>query len=477
MSMAVSILSSLFVFMRIVTNIIPETSLGVPVIDHFFTSTLILMALVVITNCINFRCYFRQNRPVPKWLKSLARKLKKRYGSPFAYAGKMTATNQTNNYIKNVTTCNNDVKNIGDRKLGTQPRLLEEGRSYTGHKLVRQRKVNEDSYELDKLKHASGIKDYGSCRHSERTSDPPLRLLLQNGHPYDCHTSMQQGTENYTVDRFKELSSILHSKRTPHIDTKPDIQLHLMVEEGRPYTGHTTFKREKVIKDKYKVERLKGASGTIRRKSSWSIPSRRGTPLLLPLEERQPYTGHKSTRQKKAKDDSLKQDKLKPASSITDGRNSCYSDQKPNTQLSLLLEEGHPYDGPTFATQEKVTDDNYKIAGMKVSPRIPHWENICKDNKPDIHLYVELVAGHPYTGHTYIKKVKVAKDNKLDRLKAASIIHQRENSCPSLISSHKNTECKSKHALTIVCLVIKALSVNVKEITDQGITVINNYNT
>ena len=69
-SLVVTVLLSLTVYMLIVSEAMPPTSEVVPLIGKFYISTMVLIALTLIAVCVSLNCY-EQERRMPGWLRGI----------------------------------------------------------------------------------------------------------------------------------------------------------------------------------------------------------------------------------------------------------------------------------------------------------------------------------------------------------------------------------------------------------------------
>lgn len=68
-SLSITILLAMTVFMLLVTETIPPTSEVIPLIAKFYMAAMLEIALALIVTCYILRCYHTRGNEVPSWMK------------------------------------------------------------------------------------------------------------------------------------------------------------------------------------------------------------------------------------------------------------------------------------------------------------------------------------------------------------------------------------------------------------------------
>lgn len=80
-SLTITLLLSMMVFMLLITEQIPATSDVVPLVAKFYMAVMLEMALALVVTCYVIRCYHSHTNEVPRWMKEiLVKKLANFFG-------------------------------------------------------------------------------------------------------------------------------------------------------------------------------------------------------------------------------------------------------------------------------------------------------------------------------------------------------------------------------------------------------------
>ena len=113
-SLTITLLLSMMVFMLLITSQIPATSDVVPLVAKFYMAVMMEMALALVITCYVIKCYHSHTHKVPRWMKKiLVKKLANFFGIKKSNDLKMAEEEQEK------------LENVGD--YGFVRRLLSNG--------------------------------------------------------------------------------------------------------------------------------------------------------------------------------------------------------------------------------------------------------------------------------------------------------------------------------------------------------------